>query len=159
MDDPRDEIRLEYLRDWRALARTRMEHIIGLTNQIFRHLVLLNGGAIVSLFTLLGHDAQLRVDRANLMQAFIAFVAGLVATMGGMTASFFAQNRLFAIEHATAEQFAADLMEIEVNAGFKIPGLSFGRVCRTVAIALSFTALAGFGVGCYLALLSVTAGK
>ena len=155
IDDHLNAARVEYLRAWRAIAQDRFRHIVDLSNSIFRQLILLNGGAIVSLFTLLGHDASLHPSRSYLFAAFAAFAIGLGSTVAGMAASFFAQNHFLAVDHLNAERIGAEIMQVEMKAEVTIPTLTRGVVFRRIAIGLSFAAAVAFGIGCYLALVAV----
>jgi hypothetical protein len=155
MDDPLNQARIEYLRAWREIAQARFRHIIDLSSSIFRQLIFLNGGAIVSLFTLLGHDQALKPVRSLLLAGFASFVAGLCCTLAGMAASFFAQNHFFMVEHLQAERIGAEIMQVEVKEGTPLPTLRLGVILRAAAIALSVVGAVAFGGGCYLSLLAV----
>jgi hypothetical protein len=136
-------------------ARLRLSGVNNLTMSIFRNLVLLNGGAIVSIFTIMGHDRNVISSTSKIEPAFGTFVLGLICTMLAMACAFFAQNIFFVNEDRFARRTAFQLAGLEPPEEFAITQLTLGNRIRTCAVSFALFAVACFIVGSYLALDAV----
>lgn len=125
----------------------------GLGQTVLRGLTLVNGGAMIALFTLLGNGA-VRFDVGLLWVAFGAFVVGLVATIGANALAYLMQ-----VQYTTA---AANEMwnAAEKSLGAEPrhnPSAAFGRGQRfeTAMVAAALAGLAAFCIGAGVALAAV----
>jgi hypothetical protein len=84
------EARLDY-ENLMADAAERVKFQAEFAHAIFRGLMLVNGGAIVALFTFIGNSTR-SFDPSKIWWAFGLFVVGLVCTLVAMIAAFFSQS-------------------------------------------------------------------
>ena len=89
---PKKVLELGYA-SFRDEAHERLRIQESLAQACFRSLVLVNGGAIIALFSLIGSNAAIarQVSGLQLWFAFAAFAAGLSATIIANLAGFFMQ--------------------------------------------------------------------
>jgi len=141
-----DEQKREAARlDYEALmsdAANRLQHQVDLGKVAVQSLTLVNGGAIVALFTLVGQQGiELALDPERLKLAFGFFVAGLFCSLASMFGGFLSQYwySQTSIEEAWEKQ--SEML------GDKPKGRDFMRSYKRGSIALA--------VGLCLAVLSV----
>jgi amino acid transporter len=84
-----DRERLSHLYE---LVRDRRKAVSDIALLGMKNLILLNGGAVVALFTLLGHFDQLTVSSALLQKAFSAFIIGAVLALSTILVGFVSSN-------------------------------------------------------------------
>ncbi|HTH28387.1 MAG TPA: hypothetical protein VL918_07965 [Sphingobium sp.] len=68
----------------------RLKFQIEFAQSALRNLAIVNGGAIVSLFTLIGHDG-LSINKIWLWRAFTAFCIGIFLVLASYIGAFFSQ--------------------------------------------------------------------
>lgn len=91
----RDRARLEY--EARSdEVKVRIDNQVKKLDALFKNLTLVNGGAIIALFTLLGNidKAKVALDTHLLWWSFLLFVVGLTSTIVAIGFSFFSQYYL-----------------------------------------------------------------
>lgn len=138
-----------------SFERLRMQE--SLAQACFRSLVLVNGGAIIALFTLIGSNAAIarQAPGPTLWLAFAAFAAGLAATVFGNAAGFAMQ-----VHYATMTERQMWNKELELAGrppAYDVErSLYSGDWWQKAAVASVALALAFFGIGaalCFLAFL------
>lgn len=159
-DEQRREIaRLDY-QIYTEEAAKRLEYEIRFGEMVFKALVLVNGGAMVALFSLVGAlgsktTAQMVVAPERLWLAFLSFSIGLMATLVAGICAYFTQ-RFFAestINQAWIAQ--ADMIGSAANPAWEtgiVNGVQIGNRFLFGAIGAVMFAAAGFVVGAALAL-------
>jgi hypothetical protein len=85
------------------MARDRRKQIGELALLGLKSLILLNGGAIVALFTVLAHFDQLAVVGWRLWLAFGCFCTGVVLALCGLLVGFFSSNANWLAEQASGD--------------------------------------------------------
>ena len=130
-----------------AEAAQRIGYQVGYSEQALKTLALVNGGAIIGLFTFIGNNGSLPIDVSWLWWAFASFVAGLAFTMIGYLGAFMSQGKYYQAAQAEAWN------ELDRAAS----GLAWGRDHDAVT-AIGFRwELAGVAAG-MLALLAFVTG-
>jgi hypothetical protein len=129
-----------------ALERLRIQE--NLAQACFRALVLVNGGAIIALFTLIGSNAELArsAPGPSLWIAFAAFAFGLATTVGAIIAGYFMQ---FNYAVATTYQMwnkGFEIVSAEPPYNIQQP-FNLGKRWEWAAIALVGLSLVSFVVG------------
>ena len=137
-----------------GITRDRMKGVVDLSLLGLRSLLLLNGGAVVSLFTVLGHYAEIGVRADRLWLSFACFVVGLVLNMVGLLFGFLSQN-----EFAAAEYTEATRAYFEATIGIEQPHMTRSTKNGTwqwiTAISLVVASLIAFVCGSAFALIAV----
>lgn len=149
MTDPTpNEIIVEHLlRD--SEKRHAYQHEFSLAG--FRTLILLNGGAIISLLTYIGHNSR---DLAGqFSKAFIWYVVGLVAVVLSYLAAYYSQGAF--LNAAASEAFSRAGLKAQGN---KTPEqhILIGRRAIAVAVGLCVLSLVAFTVGSWCAMRGLT---
>ena len=151
-----DKARLSHLYE---LARGRRSMIADLSQLGLRSLVLLNGGAVVSLFTLLGHFDQLEIAGTQLWIAFASFAAGLVASLGTILAGFLSSNGSWLAEAAAADfiyySSVGDMPSAERDRMRMVEGNSRSARLWVFAALAGASSIVLFAIGSGLALSAV----
>lgn len=75
-----------------AEAMLRLQFQVSFAEQALKGLMLVNGGAIVALYTVIGNSGAVSLDVGRLWAAFGCFVAGLVLTLLAYLGAFASQN-------------------------------------------------------------------
>lgn len=138
------------------LAKARMSTIDGLSTLGLRTLILINGGAIIALFTLIAQGAASPLVKHLHAEALIAaagcFTAGLALALVAILAGFFAQQLALLVDMGIAEVMFAHLLgQTEVP----LPDNKHIRTANILiltAAGLSALSLVAFGLGSFLAL-------
>jgi len=136
------------------LARTRMKEVMALTTLGLRSMILLSGGAIVSLFTLLGHSENLIVNGTTLWIAFSLFSASLSFSLVATFLSFFSQNDFLQSEFSAAMRIYSEVLTQTARPELD-KKITFGNWTRPLAIVCAALALIAFIGGSYAALQSI----
>ena len=90
-EQKREVARLDY-ETLTSDAAERLKYQVDLGQSMLRSLTLVNGGALIALFTLIGNQGQgLVVNDGLLKGAFVSFVAGLVFSLVGSFGGFLSQ--------------------------------------------------------------------
>lgn len=137
-------------------SRLRLTGIQELTQSIFKNLILLNGGAIVSIFTIMGHDKNVISSMVDIKWSFAALSIGLIFTMTAMALSFFAQNIFFLNENKYAHAITFQLMDLTPPDSLKAEHVETANGIRVGAIVSAVIAIGCFILGSYFALVSVS---
>ena len=116
-----------------------------------RGLTLINGGAVVALFTLLGQP-RVSAGSSAISLAFGLFATGLAFTLVASMASFFAQNsRLRSVEIRMQEALRA-IQDGRPNRG---DTRSRGTIPEKAGVAAAILSLIMFLTGAWMALTSI----
>ncbi|GLV22013.1 hypothetical protein TomMM35A_18660 [Sphingobium sp. TomMM35A] len=126
------------------IERIRVQALIA--EKLLAALMLVNGGAIVGLFTFIGNAGDtLTIDTARVWWSFAAFIIGLVAALSAFACAFLSQHHYTLACHYEMEG-AAERERAEIIAG--------GKVYATGIVAAIGSVIA-FGSGAFLALMGV----
>lgn len=136
-------------------CRSRNQGIFDLSILGLKSLIILNGGAIVALFTLLGHFDHLIVQPSWLWKAFGAFVLGLTSVMIAIVLAYFAQNEFMRVENGIGEALYAEITG-SISASDVKSHEARGTVLLWGAIVGVLISLAFFVIGAGLASYAVT---
>lgn len=152
----RTEARLDY-ESLTADASERLKMQAEIAQAIFRGLTLVNGGAIIALFTFIG-NSELTYDATNIWWAFGCFVLGLASTLVAIMAAFRSQSC-----YMKSSQYEAwDKQRLMLNLPLRNPGprdylaeYRSGEIAEYVAIGTVSIALIAFVIGSAFALTGV----
>ncbi|WP_336974166.1 hypothetical protein [Sphingobium aromaticiconvertens] len=135
----------------------RLRHSIGFAMASLQALTLINGGALVALFTFVGSSTAVRFDMSALWVAFAAFATGLVFNLLAFLGAHLSQDYFY-----VSAQWSA------WNAELRMDGLPesydavsparIGTRAQIAGIASGIVSLIAFIVGCGFALSGVTGG-
>lgn len=142
-----------------AEAAERLKFQISLVDRGIQSLMLINGGALVALFTLLGSKAPIHLDTRLLWLAFAAFAGGLALTLLANLGAFVSQWQYY----VTCQYAAWDAQKIMVSAPSTydtaiVRAASIGFVAQMAGTVSAVLALVAFVVGCGLAFAGVLPG-
>lgn len=136
----------------------RMDTIDGLANAGLRSLTLINGGALVALFTLVAQGAGSpfvqRLDVSLIVFAAFAFVAGLVCSIVATLFGYLGQQILHMSDqgrlhtHLGIDQMSLETANREIDKGNR---------CVGYALWAAILSLVGFIVGAVIALAAALA--
>jgi hypothetical protein len=151
---PEKILELGYV-SFRDEARERLRMQETLAQTCFRSLVLVNGGAIIALFSLIGSNAAIARELSGLQLwlAFAAFAAGLTATIVANLSGFFMQ-----LHYASMTE--RQMWNKELELAGRAPAYDFeacliaGDRWEKVAIMSVALSLIFFGVGASLCILT-----
>lgn len=138
---------------WFMVSRERMRGILELSMMGLRTLFILNGGADVALFTLLGHLEGWRMNQAKLLFAVLIFASGAVVTLIALLLGFISQSQFAIYEGAAAHRIHDQLVGRPVTDELKAP--TIGNVCWYSAVVAATLALGCFICGCLVAYCAV----
>ena len=138
-------------------AAERLKHQVALVERGLQSLMLVNGGALVALFALIGSSARLAIHPRYLWAAFAFFALGLVFTMLAHLGAFLSQG-FYA--QATMVQLWDAQREMHGLAPTRDPAGPHrkGRHAELGGIVAALLALRGFVIGCGLAFVGVLPG-
>lgn len=140
---PSSPLAEHYLQD--SAKRHQYQHEFALAG--FKTLILLNGGAIISLLTYLGHSTVRHVDQLSTALAF--YVVGLVTVVLAYLAAYASQG---AFLNASLHEAYTRL-----NLG-GLPGNHFrkGMLAIIFGVGLTLLSLSSFAAGSWLAMKALT---
>lgn len=139
-----------------AVQRLQFQH--DFAQSALRTLVLVNGGAIIGLFTFIG-NGRAAFDGAGLKCAFAWLVVALFLSMFAYFGAFYSQaNYMNASAYAAvASREALGNLERDPNNRRQQDRLRFwGDVCIWLGIGSAFASLGSFALGSWFALSAVT---
>lgn len=155
MDEPEDrDFLLKTYDDELADSARRIEYATNFAQSGLNTLTLINGGAVIALFTLVGGEAKLSFQIGTLWMAFAAFAAGLTANTVAYVCAYLSQNFYYMVSYenadrARAKAFKRVLPECGVRENHRR-----GELTQNLAIGAAVLALASFISGCAFALNS-----
>lgn len=139
-------------------AKARLKIVIDLVIMALRTLLLINGGAIVALLTVLSATNASISNPGRMMVAFGAFAGGIVLTLLAIAIAYMNQNRNWAFENATAMWLYSSIGQAHFG-GDATPAptqdVNVERGYRAVALALALGSVATFGLGSLSALTAI----
>lgn len=137
---------------YREDAVERLKAQIDLGKLLIQSLILVNGGAIIALFTLLGAQGdRLSIDANLLWRAFCWFIAGLVAALIAGLGGFMSQYCFHQASCTQTWREQGKLLRIPYDVDF-MPMFRWGNRVLLTAIAVAVLSLICFGVGAASAL-------
>lgn len=137
-------------------AEQRLAFAIGFAQSGLQALTLVNGGALVALFTFIGSASAVRFDFPLIWIAFAAFAAGLVCNMGAYLAAHLSQDQFYLSAQYAAWKAEQELMGRVVTHDPYVP-LRRGQHAQLFAIAGAILSLLCFLIGTGFALAGVMA--
>lgn len=137
-------------------AADRLKHQVDLGKMVIQSLILVNGGAIVALFTLVGKQgANLPINPSSLTTAFGYFIAGLVCALASGFAGFLSQYWYALTSTMEAWQKQAEMMGQEYTGKDYNGTFVRGSIAIGLGLLLAAGALICFGLGSRSALIGV----
>jgi len=149
-----DRIRVGRLYD---MVRDRQRVIADLAFKGIRTMEILGGGAVIALFTLLGHLDQLQPDLGLLWWSFRLFIAELVLVQLAVALGYLSQNALMRAEFVKAETSFHEAAGRRLD--WTTKDESRGNRLLWGAIAAVVASIVLFAVGSGLALYAVQKGR
>lgn len=141
-----------------AEAAERLKFAIGIVDNGTRSLMLINGGALIALFTFIGNARKVQVGLTLSPQllwfAFVAFSVGLVLTMLAMLGAFLSQNAFYAAAQAIAWN-AQDEMAGRPARQDTERDVRAGQHAQYAAVGAAVLSIVAFVGGCAFALAGV----
>jgi len=136
-----------------ADAAERLKHQVLFANRAIQGLLLINGGALIALFWLIGSNSHLRLALNFVWWSFSAFAIGAVLALLASLASYFSQGYY----HCTALYQAWDAQQImcglsSSRADATKMAFQRGRLAEIAGVAAALFSLIAFMLGCGLAL-------
>lgn len=145
--------REELIRDIESETAESMERLrtaADLAKSGLHTLTIVNGGALVALFTLIG-TGRLPFATGPLWSSFGAFVLGIAASLVAFLAGHASQNQFYLVSAHRSHNLAAELAgrepTAEVNSALKL-----GKTCLTIAVVSAAASIVMFVIGAGLAL-------
>ena len=140
---------------FQSSAMIRLESISNFAQSLWKSLMIVNGGAIVALFTLLG-NSDLAVDRYWLWWAFFMFAIGLGTTLFSNLTAYVTQSAYWQQDISGAwnaqEQMHGRFPKWEKNVN---RSSAIGNVFEWTALVSAIIGLAAFLGGSWCALTAV----
>lgn len=128
----------------------RLKFQVEFAQAAMKNLTLVNGGAIVALFTILGHDGG-HFEMHRLWWAFVCFSLGLVFVLGAFLAAFYSQ--LFFMNSSAYQMWNSQLQIMGEPAKYEIiPEFKKGNRALAVGVSLALLSLVAFVTGAGFAL-------
>lgn len=138
---------------FKADANTRLPLATQIALSALRGLMIINGGAIVALFTFIG-NAPGSYDRAAIWWAFTWFASGLFLTMAANILGYFTQSWYF--QSSTEQSWNAQARRHRRPAPYNAEWYNrWGSRAEFVALVCVVLALISFGFGSWNAIAGV----
>ncbi|MGK2287295.1 hypothetical protein [Pedomonas sp. V897] len=138
-----------------ADASKRIDYQVGYAEQGLKGLMLVNGGAIVALFTFIGNEAPVALDTVKVWWAFRCFSAGIVFTLSAYFAAFFSQGQYYLSSQYEAWNWGQKMLTgVDGNYKHKRP-FRIGKWCEVLGAVAALAALVAFIAGASFALKGV----
>lgn len=139
--------------------RARLGHGVSFALEGLRHLVIINGGALVGLFTFIGNiggkePAGVQIDPGAIWGASVAFIAGLALAVAANIAAYLSQDLFFAADNDELVS-RIDRARGHATAPPSKGHERAGDISRAFGIACAGLSLLGFIVGALFALAGV----
>lgn len=142
-----------------ADAAERVKYQVALVDRGLQGLMLINGGALVALFTLLGSKAPVHLDARLLWCAFGFFALGLALTLLANLAAFLSQGAFYTVSIMEAWDAQNALSGVAAQRSDAIQAAHrTGLHAQYAGIAVATLALFAFCLGCALAFAGVLPG-
>lgn len=137
-----------------AEATARLSYSIGFAQSGLQALTLINGGALVALFSFVASSSVVAFDLAALWRAFGFFAAGLVLNILAYLGAHLSQDRFYIVAQYLAWNAQDTLAEADASHD-PMPPYKAGSIAQMAAILCAILALAAFIAGCGFALSGV----
>jgi hypothetical protein len=140
------------------MAGRRMDAIDNLTTIGLRGLMIINGGALIALFTIIGHDANQDLVKhlrlTEILHAALWFVSGLVAVLLATLVGFVGQQFAARGEVIGVQDFIAEAITGKSPARATLWPFANGLI--VVAALLAAGSVGAFARGCWIAIVAAT---
>lgn len=137
-----------------AEAAERLKFSISLAQSGLQALTLINGGALVALFTLVGSATGLKFDLSSLWWAFSMFATGLVLNVLAFLGAHLSQDRYYEMAQCLAWD-AQDALTGLTSSRDPMQSHRLGLLAQRCAIIAAILSLAAFITGSGFALSAV----
>lgn len=154
--------------DDRELARAevleRIKIQASIADAALKSVILVNGGAIIALFTFIGNvgtKGVIRVETGALWTAFAIFIGGLVSALVAHLFAFLSQERFYRgsmMEIWRAQRVIHDGERPTGHTEDELREHGNGQACLMIGVVLAMLSIACFTVGSWFALSGVLAG-
>lgn len=138
-------------------AAERLRFAIQFAQSGLQALTLINGGALVALFTFVGSATAVKFDLSAIWVAFACFAAGLVMNILAYLGAHFSQDQFYLSSQEGAWRAEQEIMGQPVTYD-PVPGQRRGTLAQIAAIVAALLALISFIAGAGFALSGVLAG-
>lgn len=132
-------------------AAERLRFSVAFAQSGLQALTLINGGALVALFTFVGSATALKFNFHAMWLAFACFAAALVFTMIAYLGAHLSQDQFHVSSLHGAWQLEQQLTDVAETYD-PVPAYRIGTISQIIAIGASLLALAGFIAGAGFAL-------
>lgn len=142
----------------RAELLERLKFQVGYSEAIIKSLILVNGGAMVALFTLIGSAstaAVFRFDTKALWAAFALFAAGLALTLLAAIGGFFSQGFFYGVTQQELWMAQEARLTGCIPKDERPAGLRRGQAAQYAGVACAILSTACFSIGAGVALSAV----
>ncbi|WP_145201413.1 hypothetical protein [Sphingobium sp. B2] len=137
-----------------AEATARLSYSIGFAQSGLQALTLINGGALVALFSFVASASAVTFDLAALWWAFGFFAAGLVFNILAYLGAHLAQDRYYIVAQYCAWNAQDEMADADASHD-PMPPYRAGSIAQMAAMLCAILALAAFIAGCGFALSGV----
>ncbi|WP_300115264.1 hypothetical protein [Sphingobium sp.] len=135
-------------------AAERLRFSVGFAQSGLQALTLINGGALVALFTFVGAAGSIRFSIAMLWWSFACFAAGLTCNILAYLFAHLSQDQFYIAAQGGAWDAQDQLNGVQPDRDH-MPHLRWGDRYRMGGVAFALLALIGFVAGAGFALSSV----
>ena len=150
-----DQRLLKRYEDELADSARRLEYATGFARGGLQALTIINGGALVALFTLVGGEARLHFDFGALWITFAVFAVGLTANIASYLCAYLCQNYYYLVAYEQADRARALAFGAAPEQDSITANHANGVWAQLGAILAAIVALACFIGGCGTALYAV----
>lgn len=138
-----------------AEAAERLRFQVGFAEQALKGLMLVNGGAVIALYTVIGNSGPMSLDAGNLWAAFGCFVAGLVLTLLACLGAFASQSYFYASAQHEAWNEQARMLTGRLGGYDHRSPYRLGYWAQIAGVGSAVLSVAAFALGAGLALSGV----
>lgn len=138
-----------------AEALARLQFSVTFAEQALKGLMLVNGGAVIALYTVIGNAGALNLDAGRLWAAFGCFVAGLVLTLLAYLGAFASQNFYHVSAQHEAWNYQDEAQNGKRGAHDHVRPYVIGHWAQIAGVGFAILSLAAFAIGSGFALSGV----
>lgn len=138
-----------------ADAAKRIDFQVGYAEQGLKALMLVNGGAIVALFTFIGNEAPVVLDTGKVWWAFRCFAAGAALTLVAYFGAFLSQGNYYLSSQHEAWNCQIKMLTGEPGNYDYVGPFKIGRRWERLGAAAAIAALLAFIAGAHFAIQGV----
>jgi hypothetical protein len=136
----------------------RLKFQVGYSEAVIKALVLVNGGAMVALFTFVGNASQanlFRFDIGQLWVAFALFATGISAALVAAVGGFFSQGFFYNVSQLDIWMAQEARLTGQTPKDNRNPLMKWGRIFQYAGVASATSSMILFSIGAGIALFAV----